>query len=72
MAIVHGIVEDHEGTIEIESMTGKGTNISIVLPRCRPVEIKLEPPEPILEGRGETILVAEDNPDVRTNAAGTA
>ena len=66
MAIVHGIVEDHDGTVDIESTPGKGTTISIVLPRCRPVEVKSVPPKPIIKGRGETILVAEDNPDVRT------
>ncbi|HIK93743.1 MAG TPA: response regulator, partial [Planctomycetes bacterium] len=68
MAIVHGIVEDHGGTIEIESSAGTGTTVSIVLPRCHPVESEsepVEPPEPVVEGRGETILVAEDNPEVQ-------
>jgi two-component system NtrC family sensor kinase len=32
LPIVHGIVQSHKGTINVESETGKGTIISINLP----------------------------------------
>jgi len=66
MAIVHGVVEEHEGTIEIDTSVGRGTTISIALPRCSPVEAKSPLPEQFVDGGGELILVAEDNPEVRT------
>jgi CheY-like chemotaxis protein len=66
MAIVHGIIEDHQGTIEIESSPEQGTTVSITLPQCRAEESRSELPEPVLRGLGETILVVEDNREVQT------
>jgi two-component system cell cycle sensor histidine kinase/response regulator CckA len=65
MSIVHGIVEAHRGSIEIESAVGRGTNVSILLPQCPPQASVSVPPEPVLGGHGETILVAEDRQDVQ-------
>jgi two-component system, cell cycle sensor histidine kinase and response regulator CckA len=65
MAVAHGIIENHEGQIEIESPEGQGTTVSIALPRCPPAESTSQPPDPVLDGRGETILVAEDNSEVQ-------
>ncbi|MFC2080115.1 sensor histidine kinase [Bacteroidota bacterium] len=36
LAIVHGIVQNHDGKIELDSVRGKGTTISIVLPLINP------------------------------------
>ncbi|MDG1896885.1 MAG: hybrid sensor histidine kinase/response regulator [Fuerstiella sp.] len=72
MAVVHGIVEAHGGTISVDSSVGQGTTVSIALPRCSADEAfsasaeSSDPPGLFVEGRGETILVAEDNPEVRT------
>jgi CheY-like chemotaxis protein len=65
MAIVHGVIEEHEGTIEIDSSVGRGTIVSIALPRCSPVETQSQPRDLVIDGRGESILVAEDNPEVQ-------
>ncbi len=32
LAIVHGIIQSHNGRVEVESVVGKGTTISIILP----------------------------------------
>jgi len=38
LSIVHGIVENHKGSIEVDSEPGKGTCISIILPLYRTKE----------------------------------
>ena len=35
LSIVHGIVENHNGKIEVESQPGQGTTISIIFPLCK-------------------------------------
>jgi two-component system NtrC family sensor kinase len=35
LAIVHGIVQSHKGKIEIESLPGRGTSLSIILPLAK-------------------------------------
>lgn len=65
MSIVHGIIEDHQGSIEIQSAVGQGTTVSISLPQCPPSAVESAPPRPVLGGHGETILVAEDRQDVQ-------
>ncbi len=40
LAIVHGIVENHKGTIEIDSKPGKGTTLSITFPLANNKELK--------------------------------
>ncbi len=66
MAVVHAIVINHSGTMDIESRVGRGTRVSVRLPCCgAPSGETLSHPE--LErgrGRGERILVVEDNEQV--------
>ena len=35
MFIVHKVVEDHQGRIDIRSEVGRGTQVTVTLPRCR-------------------------------------
>lgn len=61
LAVVHGIVESHEGRIEVESTKGQGTCIRIYFP----VVAGMETPEEqqraqSLVGGNESILVVDD------------
>ena len=38
LGIVYGIVQRHEGTIDIESEPGKGSNFAVLLPVQTPAE----------------------------------
>lgn len=68
LATVYGAVQMHEGWIEVESQSEQGSTFKIFLPRVhRPVAPSNTTPQVRLEksGRGETILVVEDETLVR-------
>lgn len=69
LTIVYGIVRRSGGEITCESHVGAGTTFRILLPAAAAEEPKLrgpaEPVEPPAPGQGETILVAEDEHDLR-------
>jgi PAS domain S-box-containing protein len=67
LSIVHGIIEQHNGHITVDSEVGKGTTFKLFLPLV--VEEEEEEEEEVqqqipLTGT-ETILLAEDDSDVR-------
>jgi PAS domain S-box-containing protein len=66
LSIVYGIIKQHDGAINIYSEPGKGTTFKIYLPLIATPAAELiaeeGPPPP---GGSETILLAEDNPEVR-------
>ena len=66
LSIVYGIVKQHSGYITVESEQGKGTVFHIYLPEVR-AEVAPETKEaqPDMQGGTETILLAEDNLDIR-------
>jgi two-component system, cell cycle sensor histidine kinase and response regulator CckA len=64
LSIVHGIVEQHKGFIEVESEPGQGSVFQVYLPLVLPVQ-KVPQPAPRQGTGGETVLVVEDNPEVR-------
>jgi len=67
LATVHGIVRQNEGFINVYSEPGKGTTFRIYLPRHagEAEEVPGEAAtEPVPQGRGETVLLVEDEPAV--------
>jgi two-component system cell cycle sensor histidine kinase/response regulator CckA len=64
---VFGIIEKHEGHIDVQSYIGKGTSFHLYLPfRTIQPSPKAEPElHSFIRGNGETILVAEDEPTTR-------
>jgi CheY-like chemotaxis protein len=66
LAMVYGVVKQHGGTIVLESEPGKGTTFRIYLQLAvTAAEASLSPDRTLPRGRGETVLVAEDDAAVR-------
>jgi PAS domain S-box-containing protein len=61
LAVVHGIVNDHAGSISVTSERGRGTTFTVALPVA---EERAVPPEPrtgdVPAGRGERVLLVDD------------
>ena len=65
---VHGFIKQSGGHVRIYSEVGSGTTIKLYLPRYFPAKtLDDTQPAPLFvpQGAGETILVVEDEPDVR-------
>jgi len=66
LAMVYGIVKQHNGFVEVESEIGRGTTLKIYLPVAPgAVEETQAVDLPAVKGGTETILVAEDDETVR-------
>ena len=60
LAVVHGIVKSHGGTMTVESRVGEGTTFHVFFPRLeREVTFKTEVPEHFLMGN-ERVLFVDD------------
>ncbi len=67
LSMVHGFVEQSGGHLSIDSEIGVGTRICLFLPRAQEA-LPAPTVQPLAEeprGRGEQILLVEDNDDVR-------
>ncbi|MGY8563861.1 PAS domain-containing protein [Paracidovorax citrulli] len=67
MSMVYGFMQQSGGHIAIDSEPGQGTTVSLFIPL---VEAGVEPeplqaPSPVALGDGQSILVVEDDPQVR-------
>jgi signal transduction histidine kinase/ActR/RegA family two-component response regulator len=69
LAQVYGIVGQHEGHVDVETAVGEGTTFVLYLPALplgRPDESALRGEDlDLFRGRGQTILVVEDEPATR-------
>lgn len=66
LAVVHGLVENHGGTITVESEVDSGTTFTVLLPWVDDVPTEAEiAPSPLSPGKGH-ILVVEDEPQLRS------
>ncbi|WP_313739130.1 response regulator [Pseudomonas sp.] len=66
LSMVYGFVRQSGGYVDIQSEVGKGTKIALLLPRYQGKAAEsASPAHRALPGRGERILVVEDEPGVR-------
>jgi len=68
LSTIHGIVKQHEGWVEVASEIGKGSTFEVFLPASDNSPAATEPVEKSAspaEGKGEVILVVEDEVAVR-------
>jgi len=65
LSIVHGIVEDHKGFIDVASTVGRGTTFSLYIPlTAAPESTSALDDRPLISGKGR-ILVVDDEPGQR-------
>jgi len=70
MAVIEGIINSMHGCIEVASEVGVGTTFNVYIPRQHSETIADEAktqkavPEELLQGHGETILIADDEAEV--------
>jgi PAS domain S-box-containing protein len=72
LAMSHGAVRMHGGALEVDSTLGQGSDFHVYLPVAgigQPEVVEARPAERTAPGRGETILVADDERDLRETLA---
>ena len=61
LSLVHGIVRDHGGGIDVHSRPGTGTTFEVYLPIAGEIGATITTPEvEIPPGRGETVMLVDD------------
>jgi two-component system cell cycle sensor histidine kinase/response regulator CckA len=68
LSIVYGIVKQHNGLIDVQSIPGRSTTFYLYFPVANPQDVEEKAMEPVLKNAPngkEVILIAEDNTEVR-------
>jgi len=72
LSMVHGFSQQSGGTVTINSAMGKGTTVSVYLPRIKDVPLLVREDtqvNKVIPGGHETILVVEDDTDLRATTS---
>jgi CheY-like chemotaxis protein len=64
LALVHSVVSEHKGFIEVVSELGHGTTFIVWIPQIHAEEGVVEELETLSMGAGQVILAVDDEPDV--------
>src|SRR5205814_5202683 len=69
LAVVYGVAKAHGGWVDVTSAPGAGSRFDVYLPRGQTTEERTAGSDAdrraVRKGRGETVLVADDEPAVR-------
>ena len=67
LAIVYAVVKQHGGVVRVSSAPGRGTRFDVLLPSAagRAAAFPADPAPEEARGRGETVLVVDDEEPVR-------
>ena len=61
LSVVHGIMQDHEGAVTVESEPGRGTTFRLYFPeQIGAAEAMPRGAQPLVRGRGERVLFVDD------------
>lgn len=65
LAVVHGIMRTHEGTVEVQSAPGAGSVFTLFFPPCATGAVVAAPTEsrsaPAVEGKGQRVMYVDDD-----------
>jgi PAS domain S-box-containing protein len=64
LALVHAVVTEHKGFIDVASELGKGTTFTVWIPQIHEEAGAAEAVEELPMGAGQVILAVDDEPDV--------
>jgi signal transduction histidine kinase/DNA-binding LacI/PurR family transcriptional regulator/ActR/RegA family two-component response regulator len=66
LSIVHSVVKDHGGYLDVVSQVGRGTTFSLYLPNATPSELPSKPPALCHRGNASILVVDDDAIQLRT------
>jgi len=71
LSMVYGAIQTHNGAIRVESANEHGTTVHLYLPLMKDVvvPVKESVSDQVMKGRGETILLVDDDRDVRRSTS---
>jgi signal transduction histidine kinase len=64
LALVHAVVMEHHGFLQVTSDLGHGTRFEVWMPQVHVEEGKAEPAHALPMGQGQAILAVDDEPEV--------